>query len=98
MAREIFARSTLHRSPPLGTATPRGLVRPQERDNHGHRRTCPDPPPAHLGADRARGEAAQRAHTAFEGDVRAGADPPLRWCRLVLPAARPLADLPRARL
>ena len=35
-----------------------GRTRPtQERDNHGHQRPCPDRPPAHRGADRARGEA-----------------------------------------
>ena len=76
----------------------RAALRPtQERDNHGHRRTCSDSPPAHRGARRARGEGAQRPHAALEGDVRARPGPPLRRRRLVLPAARPVADLPGAR-
>ena len=73
-------------------------VRHQERDNHGHRRTSSDPSSAHLRADRARREGAQRAHPALQGDVRAGAGPPHRWRRVLVSAPRPLADLPRARL
>ena len=54
-------------------------------------------PPAPAGPDRARGEAAQRPHREVGGDVpprRQGAE---RGRRVVVPAARPVADLPRAR-
>ena len=52
---------------------------------------------AHQGADRARGEGAQRGHAQVGGDVQAGARGAHRRRRIVLPAARPVADLPRAR-
>ena len=63
---------------------------------HGHHPTRARPP-AHQGADRARGAAPQRAHAGLAADVRAREQGAHRRRRVLLPAARPVADLPRAR-
>ena len=77
---------------PVGSLDP---ASPGESD--GRQRPSPDRPLAHKGADRARGEGAQRGHAQVGGDVQAGARGAHRRGRFVIPAARPVADLPRAR-
>ena len=62
---------------------------------HGHHHAAGPHP--HRRAHRPRGRAAQREHEGVGEDVRARARPPQRRRRLLLPAARAVADLPRAR-
>ena len=56
-----------------------------------------DRPRARQGADRAREQAARRSHAGLEGDVRARAGGHARRRALLVPGARAVADLPRAR-
>ena len=56
-----------------------------------------DRPRARRGAHAPRARGPQRAHAALGGDVRARAALAERRRRLLLPAARPVADLPRLR-
>ena len=69
----------------------------KELHRHGLRHPHRDRPRPHQGAHRARGGAARRAHAGLTRVLRQGAEEPRRWGRLVVPVARPVADLPVAR-
>ena len=87
-------RATVRR-PVAGDAGTLARVPPEER--YVRQRPRPDRPPAHPRAHRARGEAPQRGDPEVRRDVPARARGALRRRRVLLPAARPVADLPRAR-
>ena len=69
----------------------------KELDRHGLRHPHRDRPRPHQGADRARGGAARRAHAGLTRVLRQRAEEPRRRRRLLVPVARPVADLPVAR-
>ena len=73
-----------------GRPVPRRLSHGRDRPHHAR-------PRAHPAADRARGEGAQRPHRGIWADVRARGQGAVRRRGVVLPAARAVADLPRAR-
>ena len=70
--------------------------RPRSTDRHGLRHPHRDRPRPHQGAHRARGGAARRAHAGLTRVLRQGAEEPRRRRRLLVPVARPVADLPVA--